>query len=141
MRESQYENIYTSFGIGLAEVLTEADNADESPGAAEEALRRAERCHSLWCVPEALRIRGEALLLADNADTAEDHFRRSLDLAHKQGALTLELRAAISLARLQRRRDRRREARDLLASIYDRFTEGFETADLQTAKRLLDELI
>ena len=56
-----------------------------------------------------------------------------------KGALSWELRAATILARLLRDRDRIGEARDLLAPIYDRFTEGFGTADLQSAKRLLDE--
>ena len=56
-----------------------------------------------------------------------------------KGALSWELRAATSLARLLRDRNRIGEARDLLAPIYDRLTEGFGTADLQSAKRLLDE--
>jgi predicted ATPase len=68
--------------------------------------------------------------------TAEDHFRQR---SNGQGALSWELRAAASLARLLRDRDRIGEARDLLAPIYQRFTEGFGTADLQSAKRLLDE--
>jgi predicted ATPase len=70
---------------------------------------------------------------------AEDHFRRSLDLARRQGALSWELRTAMSLARSQRHQGRIGEARDLLTSVYGRFTEGFGTADLQSAKRLLDE--
>ena len=56
-----------------------------------------------------------------------------------KGALSWELRAATSLARLLRDRNRIGEARDLLAPIYQRFTEGFGTADLQSQKRLLDE--
>ena len=142
LRGSQYENIYTSFLSVLAEVLAMAGDCGESLAAADEALARIERSHSLWCMPEALRIRGEALALSDKVDTtrAEDHFRRSLDLARRQGALTLELRAAISLARLWRDRGCRRESAELLVSIYGRFSEGFETADLQTAKRLLDQL-
>jgi len=105
-------------------------------------LRRAERNNAFWWMPEALRIKGEVLLLSDKADAtaAEDHFRRSLDLAHQQGALSWELRAAISLARLQRHQGRIGGARDLLAAVYNRFTEGFGTADLQSATRLLDEL-
>jgi predicted ATPase len=71
---------------------------------------------------------------------AEDHFRQALDWARRQGALSWELRAATSLARLLRDRDRIGEARELLASVYGRFTEGFGTADLLTAKGLLDQL-
>jgi hypothetical protein len=77
---------------------------------------------------------------AGAAAAAEHHFRQALDWARRQGASSWELRAATSLARLLRDRDRIGEARDLLAPIYERFTEGFGTADLQAGKKLLDEL-
>ena len=91
---------------------------------------------------ELLRVKGELLLLqgAPGKAAPEDNFRQALDWARRQGALSWELRAATSLACLLRDQDRIGEARDLLASIYDRFTEGFGTADLQAAKKLLDEL-
>ena len=93
-------------------------------------------------MPEALRIKGEALLLSGttNQAEAEKHFRRSLDLARRQGALSWELRTATSLALLLRASGRQREARELLGSVYGRFTEGFETADLKAASRVLIEL-
>ena len=142
LHEAQHEILYTPFLSGLAEVLATAVRFDAGLAAADEALRRAERNNAFWWMPEALRIKGEVLLLSDKADTtaAEDHFRRSLDLAHQQGALSWELRAAISLARLQRDQGWIGGARDLLAAVYNRFTEGFGTADLQSATRLLDEL-
>jgi predicted ATPase len=71
---------------------------------------------------------------------AEDTFREALDLARRQGARSLELRAATSLARLWAGQDRRGEARDLLAGIYGWFTEGFDTRDLRAARELLAEL-
>ena len=71
--------------------------------------------------------------------TAEDHFRQAIDWAGRQSALSWELRAATSLARLWREQARNEEARELLAPIYARFTEGFETADLRTAKALIDQ--
>ena len=74
------------------------------------------------------------------AVAAEDCFRQALDWAHRDGTLSYELRAAFSLGRLRRDQGRGSEAHDLVASIYRCFTEGFDTADLQTAKRLLDEL-
>ena len=92
---------------------------------------------------ELVRVRGELLLLQGApgaASAAEHHFRQGLDWARRQGALSWELRAATSLARLLRERDRIGEARDLLAPIYERFTEGFGTADLREAKRLIDAL-
>ena len=76
----------------------------------------------------------------DAAETAEDHFGQALDWARRQGALSWELRAATSLARLWRDQHRPKAARDILAAVYDRFTEGFETTDLKAAKLLLDDL-
>ena len=72
--------------------------------------------------------------------TAEDHFRQALDWARQQGALSWELRAATSLARLLRDQGRVTEALDLLTSVYDQFSEGFGTADLLSARALIDEL-
>jgi len=71
---------------------------------------------------------------------AEARFRRALDVARRQEAKSLELRAAMSLARLWQQQGKRAEAYDLLAPIYGWFTEGFDTADLQEAKVLLEEL-
>jgi predicted ATPase len=71
---------------------------------------------------------------------AEAWLQRALDVARRQEAKSLELRAAMSLVRLWQQQGRRAEARDLLAPIYGWFTEGFDTADLQEAETLLDEL-
>jgi predicted ATPase len=71
---------------------------------------------------------------------AEGHMRHALDVARHQDAKSWELRAATSLARLWQSQGKRAEARELLAPIYGWFTEGFDTADLQEAKALLDEL-
>ena len=70
----------------------------------------------------------------------ENSFVRALDVARRQQAKSLELRAAASLARLWGEQGRRGEARDLLAPVYGWFTEGFDTPDLKDAKALLDEL-
>jgi predicted ATPase len=142
LRQAQSEGHYTAFLSGLAEVLAAAGRLDEGLAAADEALRRTERNDAFWWMPEALRVEGEVLLLANKDDplVSEGHFRRSLDLAHRQGALSWELRTAMSLARLKRDLGESREARDLLAAVYGRFTEGFGTADLRAAKQLLDEL-
>jgi predicted ATPase len=71
---------------------------------------------------------------------AEASFRQALDVARRQQAKSLELRAAMSLSRLWHRQGKRIEARELLAPVYGWFTEGFDTADLQEAKILLDAL-
>jgi len=142
IRETRSYVFYMKFLVNLAEFLGPAGEVNQGLAAIDEAIQRAERNEELWCMPEVLRIKGELLLLSAKADTntADDHFRRSLDLARRQGALAWELRAAMSLARLRRRQGHFGQARDILAPIYDRFTEGFETADLLGAKRLLDEL-
>src|SRR5205814_1052240 len=88
-------------------------------------------------------IKGELVLLQDaapQAAAAKDYFQRAIDWAHRQGALLWELRAVTSLARLRRDQGRSAEALALLQPVYDRFTEGFETADLKAARALLDSL-
>jgi hypothetical protein len=96
-----------------------------------------------WCAPEILRGQGVQILRragTKKADHAEALFERSLALARQQGALSWEIRTATSLARLWKEQGRGKPGHDLLASVYGQFTEGFQTADLTAAKRLLDEL-
>ena len=96
-----------------------------------------------WAFAELLRLKGELLLLrggSSAAATAEDHFRQALDWARRQGALSWELRAATSLAQLLRDQGRPADAMALLQPVYNRFTEGFDTVDLQAAKALIDAL-
>jgi predicted ATPase/DNA-binding winged helix-turn-helix (wHTH) protein len=96
-----------------------------------------------WYAPELLRIKGE-VLLQQAADqlvlAAEDCFTQAAQMAREQGALFWELRVALSVARLRVSQGRHHEARAPLASVYDRFTEGFATADLQAARTLLEGL-
>jgi len=126
-----------------AEGLRLAGRISEGLQIIDRALGMCERDEELWCIAEVLRIKAE-LLQAEGSATAdrmvEQLFLQSLDWARRQGTLSWELRSALGLARRYRRQDRGREARDLLASIYGRFIEGFETADLRIAKALLDEL-
>ena len=90
--------------------------------------------------PEAFRRRGELRFKQGHALEAEADFREATALAQKMSAKIFELRATMSLARLLRDTNRCDEARSILAEIYDRFTEGFDTADLKDAKALLVEL-
>ncbi len=108
-----------------------------------EALARVDTMGERYYEAELLRLKGELLWRQGGADAtaaAAACFRLSLAIARRQSAKSWELRTAISLARLWHEQGKRREARALLAPIYDWFTEGFETADLQDAKRLLAEL-
>jgi predicted ATPase/DNA-binding winged helix-turn-helix (wHTH) protein len=127
----------------LAAGFAGAGQIAEGLAAAEQAIARAERTGIHWAIPESLRIKGELLLSqgATGAEiAAEDHFRQALDWARRQGALSLELRAATSLARLRNDQGGPAEAASLLQPVYDRFSEGFDTADLKDAKALLDAL-
>jgi predicted ATPase len=87
-----------------------------------------------------MRIKGELLASGPDSSEAEYWFSRSLDLAQEQSALAWELRTATSLAQLWASQGRGDEASRVLRSVYERFTEGFDTPDLKAAKRLLDEL-
>jgi predicted ATPase/DNA-binding winged helix-turn-helix (wHTH) protein len=143
IRETRSYVFYMKFLVNLAEFLGSAGEVDAGLAAIDEALQRAERHEELWCMPEVLRIKGELLLLVGAPDAevaAADHFVQALDWARRLETLSWELRAAISLARVQGNQGRILEARDLLAPIYERFTEGFGTADLREAKRLIDAL-
>jgi predicted ATPase len=84
------------------------------------------------CVPRGAHFNAPA--------TAEELFLKALDWARQQCAQSWELRAATSLARLWRGEERAEEARELIVSVYSRFTEGFGTADLRSAKTLIDDL-
>jgi predicted ATPase len=107
-----------------------------------EALTLAETTGERWYDPELYRLKGELLLQqsSENHLEAETCFQQAIAIAQNQQAKSLELRAATSLARLWQRQGKRQEAHDLLAPVYGWFTEGFDTADLQEAKALLDAL-
>ena len=134
-------HIYLTMG-DFAEIAAGAGYIDDISAIVDETRERVERNQELWAFAEVLRVKGQLLLSRNepDPDQAEEYFVRSLDRAREQRELSWELRAAMSLARLKRDRRRTEGARDLLASVYGRFTEGLRTADLQSAKRLLDEL-
>ena len=134
-----------SFGVltGLteqAEALGHAGRIGEGLALLEAALEQSE---TGWLTPELLRLKGELLLLQGTpavAEPVEDLFRQALDQSRRQEALSWELRAATSLARLLRVQGSPGNATAILQPVYERFTEGFDTADLVAAKQLLDEL-
>jgi len=127
----------------LAAGLGGAGQIAEGLAVVDKALPRAEQTEAGWYLAELLRTKGELLLLErvpSVVATAEACFQQALDVARRQGALFWELRAAMSLARLWRGQQRVSHARKLLAPVYRRFTEGFETPDLIAAKALLDSV-
>jgi predicted ATPase len=131
------------FTFLMAEALGRAGQIAAGLAAIEEAIVRSERSEERWAIAEFLRIKGELLLLEGApgaAVAAQDLYQQALDWARRQGALSWELRAATSLARLLSEPGGSADATALLQPVYDRFTEGFATADLKAAKALLDDL-
>jgi hypothetical protein len=108
----------------------------------EEAIALIKQTGHASHQPEAFRIKGVLLLLGDanGAEGATECFQHALQLARATGTKGWELRAAASLARLWQSQGKHQEAHELLAPVYDWFTEGFETADLKDAKALLERL-
>jgi predicted ATPase/DNA-binding winged helix-turn-helix (wHTH) protein len=127
----------------LAASLGEAGEVVAGLATVDTALARCRARDEGWYLPELLRIKGE-LLRRETEDRRfalpEECFGDAMRLASEQGAMSWELRAALSFARLRVSQDRADEARQILAPIYARFTEGFETADLRDGKALLDTL-
>src|SRR5438876_430607 len=143
LRHARFVQYYTAFLAALAEGLAAAEHGVRGLAVVDDALAQSEKSEERWILPELLRLKGELMLLhhAPNAAAAgEGHFEQSLEWARRQGALAWELRSATSLARLWRRQGKTTQARKLLATVYRRFTEGFDTADLVTAKALLQSL-
>ena len=126
----------------LADAYRQAEKFEAAIVAIRHARDIAEETGELWCFAEVARVEGEILLSADspNEDAAAKLFADALDAARKTNARSFELRAATSLARLQRRQGRDQEASALLGPIYDWFEEGFSTADLRQADALLTDL-
>jgi predicted ATPase len=130
------------FYTWLAEVCDYIGHPDDGLQALAEAHTLVEQHEERWWEAEIYRLRGVVLLRQPGTSQAEAEtwLQRALDVARRQEAKSLELRAATSLARLWQQQGKRQEAHDLLAPVYHWFTEGFDTADLKEAKVLLDAL-
>jgi predicted ATPase len=126
----------------LAEACMQTGRLGDGLSALTEALAATDKYEDRAFEAEADRLKGELLLKQDESNVAEARgcYQRAIEIARKQSAKSLELRATMSLARLFAKQGRRDEARAMLVDIYGWFTEGFDTADLKDAKALLDEL-
>jgi predicted ATPase len=126
----------------LAEVSAHLGHLEDGLQALAEASILVEQHDERWWEAEVCRLRGVLLLRRPETSQAEAEawLQPALDVARRQEAKSLELRAAMSLSRLWQQQEKRQEAHDLLAEVYAWFTEGFDTADLQEARALLDEL-
>lgn len=125
----------------LADALAGVGRDDGARMAVEAALASSEKTSQRYWDAELHRLKGELLSRdATTRDDAEQHLRLALELARKQRARMLELRAAVSLGRFLRHREDRGDIRALLATIYGSFTEGFDSPDLVQARALIDRL-
>lgn len=143
LRDIQFGVYYGVFLGEFADALGRVGRAKEGLAAIDEALARAERNDELWYLAELLRIKGELLLRQGGPDgprDAEAFFLKSLDWARRQQTPAWELRTSMSLGNLRQIQNRPDDARNLVRSSYARFKEGFETADLQVARQLLEKL-
>jgi predicted ATPase len=127
----------------LTEVSAHLGHPEDGLQALAEAHALVEQHDERGWEAEIYRLRGVLLLRQPGTPQAEAEawLQRALDVARRQEAKSLELRAAMSLSRLWQQQGKRAEAYEFLAPIYGWFTEGFDTADLQEAKALLDELV
>ena len=126
----------------LAKVYEKLGRIDQAIAMLDDQLVRIERSGERLDEAELYRVKGELLYARDGASSTESEscLRKAIEVARRQESRWWELRATTSLARLLRDSGRRDEARTMLAEIYNRFTEGFDTADLKDAKVLLEEL-
>ncbi|HJY81269.1 MAG TPA: adenylate/guanylate cyclase domain-containing protein [Candidatus Binatia bacterium] len=137
----------------LAEAYGKIGQAEEGLTVLAEALAVVDKNEERWWEAELYRLKGELSLQStqftarqDQSEAqslereAEECFQKAIAIAQQQQAKSLELRAAMSLARLWQQQGKKTEAHSMLAEIYGWFTEGFDTKDLQEAKALLEEL-
>ena len=125
-----------------AEACFEAGRSEAALQAIEEALAISRDTGECWAMPEVLRVKARLLLATGRAqvDEIETILVNSLEIARQQQARCWELRASCDLARLWQGQGREKKALKLLQSVYDQFTEGFDTAELREAKSLIRSL-
>ena len=126
----------------MAVALGQHGDVDEGLELMNELLKLSQRDDVHWWEAELHRVKGELLLVGtpNDPDSAESCFKQAIEIAQSQGAKSLELRAAVSLARFWQERGKRGEARDILTPVFEWFTEGFDTPDLIEAKKVLSQL-
>ena len=124
----------------LAEAAAHLGRLGEAQALVERMVRE-DRTREHWLTPELLRVRGTIAIAAGDESEGERYLALALAMATKQGALAWRLKIVTSLARLRQTEGQLVEARRILEPVYKEITEGFETADVRAAKKLLDELV
>jgi DNA-binding SARP family transcriptional activator/predicted ATPase len=128
------------FATHLAQVYGRTGQVEEGIALLDEALAVARRNGEQWIDAEIFRLKGDLLLAQGEAVADVEHaYWQAIELARQRDARSWELRATTSLCRLWQKQGKREEGRKLLGEVYNWFTEGFDTPDLQEAKALLEE--
>jgi len=140
LRAQQYNILITDFIGALAEGLRKTGQFKEALFTINGAIARATNSGVEINLSELLRIKSQILVAQHDRESAMNCLTEALTVAREQSALALELRTTMVLARLLSEDGQRDQARHTLALVYDRFTEGFETADLRLARALLEDL-
>jgi predicted ATPase len=128
--------------VYAARAYLDAGKLEAAYNSVQEALTAIQATGERWIEAEVNRVAGELAAKSIERDTtnAQAHFQSALKIARQQQAKSLELRVATSLARLWHDQGKVQQARELVAPVYEWFTEGFDTRDLKEAKALLEEL-
>jgi predicted ATPase len=146
VRATGAEILMTYYPALLAEAQGRGGQAGEGLAVLGEALAIADKNEERFYNTELYRLKGELTLKAkaqgskSTVEEAEECFWKAVEIARRQSAKSLELRAVMSLARLWQQQGKKNEAHQMLSKLYGWFTEGFDTKDLQDAKRLIEEL-
>jgi predicted ATPase/DNA-binding winged helix-turn-helix (wHTH) protein len=140
LRDIDFGVHYLYFLCQYAHALGLAGRNDQALAAVDEAIARSDRNDERWCMAEVLRLKGVLMHGRGELDAADRAFSAARDWAERQGALAWSLRIATSVARMAQASGRVVEARDELAGVIERFTEGHDTADLRDARAVLDLL-
>ena len=140
LRAQQYNLLITGFIGALAEGLRKTGQFEEALFTINGGIARATNSGVELDLSELLRIKSQILAAQLDREAAVNCLTDALAVARAQSALALELRSTMALARLLCEGGQRDQARHTLALVYDRFTEGFEAADLERARALLEDL-
>jgi predicted ATPase len=131
---------WSGISVALAVAQTKAGRLEEGQATLSETLALVQEADERYYEAELHRRKGELQLMQRDEPEAEASFQKAIEVARRQQAKSWELRAAISLSRLWQSQGRKAEAHRMLSEIYDWFTEGFDTPDLQEAKALIKDL-
>ena len=139
LRAERHDILVTVFASAMAEGLAIGGHFDEAVAVIDRAIAQAAQAGGSFDLPELLRIKGQILAMRapDNRADAKALLLQALEVSREQAAMSWELRAAMSLARLEEDTDQSHQARGMLVEIYERFDEGLTTPDLVAAANLL----